>query len=609
MLNRCTSGLFLVLLLVGACGAARPDEGSGDTSFRAEVRKYIARYEVAYQKVYTQWQEARWGAATHVVPGDPDPRARLIAAEQAFADFTGSIENIELSRFFLKRRKELVPVEQRELDRIAWLAAGSAEIVKDLVQRRIAADVDSSRMLHGFTYQIEGRVVTGDELDRILENEHDLRARRAAWDASKEPGRVLREPLVATRWLRNEIVRALGRRDFIEWRVSAYGLGVSDMMQRLDQILRDLRPLQVELHTWARYELARRYGQPVPDLIPAHWLPSRFGEDWSGLVEGGFDFEAALREAVGAAEPRAILERAERSWKSVGFDPLPASIWERSSLWPVPPDAGFAKEEGPSVWNIDLDHDVRAQMSIETDLRSLRAAHRVIGGIYWQLYAANPQVPGTLRRATSRALEDAIGGVMELAAEQPRFMISSGLSLDAPGAAPDPTKTLLQQALRYVSAVAWSAGTMTRFEMGIYRDNLPPEQWNARFWNLCAQYQGIAPPSPRDERWCDAAAEPGVIDAPGDAYDAALSCVLLFQLHDHIARKILDQDPHDTDYWGRREVGDILKSIMRFGATVDWRTKLREKSGSDLSARAMVEYFEPLRRWLVEQNQGRKRTL
>jgi peptidyl-dipeptidase A len=36
---------------------------------------------------------------------------------------------------------------------------------------------------------------------------------------------------------------------------------------------------------------------------------------------------------------------------------------------------------------------------------------------------------------------------------------------------------------------------------------------------------------------------------------------------------------------------------------------LREATGSDLSAKAMVEYFEPLRLWLVEQNRGRVYTL
>jgi peptidyl-dipeptidase A len=48
---------------------------------------------------------------------------------------------------------------------------------------------------------------------------------------------------------------------------------------------------------------------------------------------------------------------------------------------------------------------------------------------------------------------------------------------------------------------------------------------------------------------------------------------------------------------------------MRPGASVDWRKVLREKTGQDLSAEAMLRYFEPLMEWLREQNRGRTHTL
>jgi hypothetical protein len=62
--------------------------------------------------------------------------------------------------------------------------------------------------------------------------------------------------------------------------------------------------------------------------------------------------------------------------------------------------------------------------------------------------------------------------------------------------------------------------------------------------------------------------------------------VLLFQIHDHIAREILHQDPHATNYYGHKEVGDFLKTILKPGATRDWRELTREATGSDLSAQA-----------------------
>ena len=85
--------------------------------------------------------------------------------------------------------------------------------------------------------------------------------------------------------------------------------------------------------------------------------------------------------------------------------------------------------------------------------------------------------------------------------------------------------------------------------------------------------------------------------------------MLLFQLHDHIAREILHEEPRDTSYFGRKDIGTFLKSILEPGASADWKELLVAKTGSPLNAKPMLRYFEPLMGWLKEQNKGRKSTL
>jgi peptidyl-dipeptidase A len=157
--------------------------------------------------------------------------------------------------------------------------------------------------------------------------------------------------------------------------------------------------------------------------------------------------------------------------------------------------------------------------------------------------------------------------------------------------------------------IPWSTGTMFEFERRLYAENLPVSEWNRNWWEIVARYQGIAPPAPRDERWCDAATKTHINDDPASYYDYALSSVLLFQLHQHIATKILKEDPRDTNYYGRKDVGDFLKSLLEPGATIDGQALLKEKTGSELSAAAMVSYFGPLMEWLKVQNAGRTHTL
>lgn len=143
----------------------------------------------------------------------------------------------------------------------------------------------------------------------------------------------------------------------------------------------------------------------------------------------------------------------------------------------------------------------------------------------------------------------------------------------------------------------------------MYVDNLPANQFNAKWWALAKKYQGIEPPKIRGEEYCDAATKTHINDDAAQYYDYALSYVILYQLHNHIAKEILHQDPRATNYYGQKGIGEFLKKIMYPGASKDWRVVLKESTGEELNAQAMLTYFEPLVAWLKEQNKGRKYSL
>jgi peptidyl-dipeptidase A len=171
----------------------------------------------------------------------------------------------------------------------------------------------------------------------------------------------------------------------------------------------------------------------------------------------------------------------------------------------------------------------------------------------------------------------------------------------------DETAFLLNDALAHsVPFIFWASGTMTHWEADVYAKGLSPDQWNASWWRYVRDFQGLEPPTPRGEEFCDAATKTHINDNPCYYYSYAIATVLKFQLHEHIARKILKQPPQSCNYANSREAGAFLRRIMEKGATEAWRTVLREATGEDLSTRAMVDYFKPLMAWLQEQNQGRQ---
>ncbi len=186
-----------------------------------------------------------------------------------------------------------------QLEKILFEAGSNPQTVADIVKAKIKADTRQTELLFGYQYKINGKPVSANEIDGILNDSENLEQRLLAWRASKEVGKGLKNGLDNLRNLKNQSVQALGYADYFGYQVSDYGMTSDEMMQLCRQLVNDVWPLYRELHTWARYTLADKYKQEVPEMLPAHWLPNRWGQDWVGLVDvEGFDLDTKLEERV-----------------------------------------------------------------------------------------------------------------------------------------------------------------------------------------------------------------------------------------------------------------------------------------------------------------------
>jgi peptidyl-dipeptidase A len=597
---RYLSVLCLSAVLLFSCNG-----GGNNDALQQEAQKFIDTYTTEYVKLYTNSSEAQWKSQTEIVAGDSTNTANAAKADEAMAVFTGSKENIEGAKKYLEQKDKLTEIQVKQLELILYAAANNPQTVADLVKQRIKAENEQTRMLYGYQYMFNGKKVSTNDLDGVLKTETDLNKRLAAWTASKEVGKTLKTGLVKLRDYRNQTVQALGYHDFFTYQVSDYGYKSDEMMQTMDRLMTELRPLYRELHTWMRYEMAKKYNQKdVPDYLPAHWLPNRWGQDWSSTVEvKGINLDSILK----TKSKEWIVHEGEKLYTSIGFPSLPETFWQKSSLYPYPADSNVKKNNHASAWHMDLNNDVRSLMSVEPNAEWWETANHELGHIYYYLTYTNKDVPPLLRGGANRAYHEAIGTMMGLAAMQKPYLAGRGL-ID-PNVKTDSIQSLLKEALNSVVFMFFSCGTMSNFEKALYVDNLDQNQFNAKWWELAKKYQGIEPPTVRGEEFCDAATKTHINDDAAQYYDYALSYVILYQLHNHIAKEILHQDPRATNYYGQTGIGDFLKKITYPGASKDWRKVLKESTGDELNAKAMLEYFQPLVNWLREQNKGRKYTL
>ena len=161
---------------------------------------------------------------------------------------------------------------------------------------------------------------------------------------------------------------------------------------------------------------------------------------------------------------------------------------------------------------LDLDRDVRSLMSVEPNRDWYGTAHHELGHVYYYMTYTRPEVPMALRQGANRAYHEGIGSMIELASQQRRFL--AGRKLVPPDPRVDRMSQLLHEALASVVFIPFAAGTMTRFEHALYAGRLPADSFNATWWGLARRYQGIVPPSPRDERWADGLTKTHVNERP-----------------------------------------------------------------------------------------------
>lgn len=603
MLKKTVLPLIATALILGGCGEAGNQQTAATGS--QEVQQFLDAYTTEYVKLYSASSEAQWKSNTEIREGDSTNMVAARNADEAMARFTGSKENIEKAKKFLEQKGALTDLQRKQLEVILYAAANNPQTIEAVVKQRIQAENEQTQKLYGYQYMLHGKKVSTNELDDILRKETDPAKRLAAWNASKAIGPTLKPGLVSLRDLRNKTVQELGYGDYFTYQVSDYGMKTDEMMQLMDNAIRDLWPLYRELHTWMRYELARKYkSAEVPDLLPAHWLPNRWGQDWSSAVTvKGIDLDAVLKPK-GATW---VVQEGEKLYTSLGFPALPQNFWTNSSLYPYPADSSVKKNNHASAWHMDLGQRVQSLMSVEPNSEWFETANHELGHIYYYMSYTNDSVPPLLRQGANRAYHEAVGTMMGLAAMQKPYLVGRGLI--GANVQTDSIQSLLKEALNSVVFIFFSSGTMSNFEKQLYKDNLSPDKFNTTWWELAKKYQGIVPPAGRGEEWCDAATKTHINDDPAQYYDYALSYIILYQLHNHIAKNILHQDPRATNYYGHKEVGDFMKGILKYGAAKDWRQVLKESTGEEMNAKAMLEYFQPLVSWLQQQNAGKKYTL
>ncbi len=219
------------------------------------------------------------------------------------------------------------------------------------------------------------------EMSEILATSRDEALLREVWAGWRTISVPMRDDYRRFVELTNEGARELGFSDVGSlWR-SNYDMDPDAFAAELDRLWGQVRPLYDALHCHVRAELADEYGPSVVrpgEPIPAHLLGNMWAQSWGNVydlvappdADPGYDLTERLRaEGYDALE---MVRTGERFFSSLGFDPLPATFWERS-LFTKPADRDVVCHA--SAWDVDNDEDLRIKMCINVNAEDFQTIH------------------------------------------------------------------------------------------------------------------------------------------------------------------------------------------------------------------------------------------
>jgi peptidyl-dipeptidase A len=446
------------------------------------------------------------------------------------------------------------------------------------------------------------------ELSRILAESRKPEELKEAWVGWHAISREMKKDYERFVELSNKGARELGFPDTgALWR-SKYDMPPDDFAAEVDRLWNQVRPLYEPLHCYVRAKLNAKYGDavaPKTGPIPAHLLGNMWSQQWANIYEvvapGAADPGYSLTEILKQkkADPVGMVRHGERFFTSLGFDPLPATFWERS-MFTKPRDREVVCHA--SAWDVDQVEDLRIKMCIEINEDDFSTIHHELGHNFYQ--RAYNQLPPLYRDSANDGFHEGIGDTIALSIT-PKYLDE----LDFIAKQPDPSKDiglLLRLALDKVAFLPFGL-LIDQWRWRVFSGDITPAEYNQAWWDLKLKYQGVAPPVARGEADFDPGAKYHVpANVPYTRY--FLAHILQFQFHRALCKEAGDSGPlNRCSIYNSKPAGEKLEKMLAMGLSRPWPEALATLSGErEMDATAIIDYFAPLKKWLDEQNKGQQ---
>ena len=569
---------------------------------------FVKKTDEELRKLWTKSAEAEWAKVTNIT--DETEAAAAATTAEVMAYETKAIK--EARQFKGYKGDEAVARQLKLLGLTSTLPAPD----DDAKRKELAAISSKLEGMYGKGKHCDDKGKCRDlgALSKVLVEEARATSgsadkQREAWEAWRTVSPAMKQDYTRFVELGNEGAKDIGFGDMGElWR-SRYDMTPMAFSQEANRLWAQVKPLYDALHCHVRAKLSERYGADTvaPDgLIPAHLTGNMWSQEWANLYpmlepypgEASIDVTEALKKAK--YDEKAMVKRGEAFFMSLGMNALPDTFWERS-MFTKPPDREVVCHA--SAWDVGMNNDLRIKMCIKIDHEDLVTIHHELGHNYY--YNNYYTLPVLFQSGAHDGFHEAIGDAIALSIT-PKYLKEVGLLTQVSDNDKGVVNKQMQDALSKIAFLPFGK-LIDQWRWDVFAGTVKPDGYNAHWWKLRKQMQGIGAPGERGEEHFDPGAKyhiPG--NTPYVRY--FLAHIVQFQFHKAMCDAAGHEGPlHECSIFGSKEAGAKLKAMLALGASKPWPVAMEALTGQrEMDGSALIEYFGPLKGYLDEQNKDRK---
>ncbi|XP_057682764.1 angiotensin-converting enzyme [Corythoichthys intestinalis] len=448
------------------------------------------------------------------------------------------------------------------------------------------------------------------DLQKIMAESRDYDELLFAWKGWRDAaGKILRSDYKRYVELSNEAAVLNGYSDNgASWR-SLYETPTFE--EDLEVLWKELEPLYLNVHAYVRRALYKKFGPKRINLrgpIPAHLLGNMWAQTWSGIMDLVMPYPDATQVDATPAmvaqgwDAKRMFQESDRFFTSLGLLPMPKEFWDKSMI--EKPTDGRQVVCHASAWDFYNRKDFRIKQCTVITMDDLITVHHEMGHV--QYFLQYKDQPVSFREGANPGFHEAIGDVLALSVSTPKHLHSIGLLDKVENNHESDINFLMNMALDKIAFLPFGY-LMDQWRWKVFDGRILSSDYNKEWWNLRLKYQGLCPPVSRTEDDFDPGAKFHIpANVPYVRY--FVSFIIQFQFHKALCNAAKHVGPlHTCDIYQSKDAGKLLGDVMKLGFSKPWPEAMTMITGQPkMSAKPLMEYFEPLIKWLEEENDKNK---